>query len=51
MSVNSYLEDLGSALILSSLEKSNITTSVDTIKSRLSSYFGSDVIEKKLYGS
>lgn len=51
MSVNSYLEDLGSALVLSSSEKSSITTSVDTIKSRLSSYFGSDVIEKKLYGS
>ena len=51
MSVNSYLQDLGSALVLSSSEKSNITTSVDTIKSRLSSYFGSDVTEKKLYGS
>lgn len=51
MSVNSYLQDLGSTLVLSGSEKSNITTSVDTIKSRLSSYFGSNVTEKKLYGS
>ena len=51
MSVNSYLQDLGSSLVLSDSEKSSISTSVDTIKSRLSSYFGSDVTEKKLYGS
>lgn len=51
MSVNSYLQDLGSSLVLSNSEKSSISTSVDTIKSKLSSYFGSDVTEKKLYGS
>lgn len=51
MSVNTYLQSLGSSLVLSSSEKSSISTSVDTIKSRLSSYFGSDVLEKKLYGS
>ena len=50
MSVNTYLQNLGSSLVLSSYEKSSISTSVDTIKSRLSLYFD-DVTEKKLYGS
>lgn len=51
MSVNTYLQGLGSSLVLSSSEKSSISTSVDTIKARLASYFGSNVTEKKLYGS
>lgn len=51
MSVNTYLQGLGSSLVLSSSEKSSISTSVDTIKSRLTSYFGLSVTEKKLYGS
>lgn len=51
MSVNTYLQGLGSSLVLSSSEKSSISTSVDTIKSRLTSYFGLNVTEKKLYGS
>lgn len=51
MSVNSYLQDLGSSLVLSSNEKSNITTSIDTLKSRLTSYFGDDVIDKIIFGS
>ena len=51
MSVNTYLQGLGSSLVLSTSEKSSISTSVATIKSRLSSYFGSEVTEKKLYGS
>ena len=51
MSVNNYLQGLGSSLVLSASEKSSISTSVDTIKARLTSYFGSDVTEKKLYGS
>ena len=51
MSVNTYLQGLGSSLVLSSSERSSISTSVDTIKSRLASYFGSSVTEKKLYGS
>lgn len=51
MSVNSYLQGLGSSLVLGISEKSSISTSVETIKSRLSLYFGSSVIEKKLYGS
>ena len=51
MSVNTYLQGLGSSLVLSSSERSSISISVDTIKSRLTSYFGSSVTEKKLYGS
>ena len=51
MSVNTYLQGLGSSLVLSSSERSSISTSVDTIKSRLTSYFRSSVTEKKLYGS
>ena len=51
MSVNTYLQGLGSSLVLSASEKSSISTSIATISSRLSSYFGSEVTEKKLYGS
>lgn len=51
MSVNTYLQGLGSSLVLSSSERASISTSVDTIKSRLTSYFRSSVTEKKLYGS
>lgn len=51
MSVNSYLERLASDLVLKDSEKSSITTSINTIKSRLSSYFGNDVIEKFVFGS
>lgn len=51
MSVNSYLQDLGSSLVLSSNEKSNITISIDTLKSRLKSYFGDEVTDKIVFGS
>lgn len=51
MSVNNYLKGLGSSLVLDSTEKANISTSVDTIDSRLSYYFGSSVEEIKIYGS
>ena len=50
MSINSYLQQLASDLVLSESEKSSITTSINTIKSRLESYF-SDVTEKKTFGS
>ena len=50
MSVNSYLTDLASDLVFSESEKSSITTSISTIKSRLGYYF-SDVTEKKVFGS
>ena len=51
MSVNSYLQDLGSSLVLNSNEKSSITTSIDTLKSRLTSYFGDNVLDKIIFGS
>ena len=51
MSVNSYLSNLGSALVLSLSEKASIKKSIDTIKTRLEQYFGEDVIEKKVFGS
>jgi predicted nucleotidyltransferase len=51
MSINSYLQDLGSSLVLSSNEKSSITTSISTLKTRLTSYFGEDVIDKIIFGS
>ena len=51
MSVNSYLQDLGSELVLNSAEKNSISISIDSLKSRLSSYFGNDIKDKKLYGS
>ena len=50
MSVYSYLQSLASSLVLSTSEKDSITTSVNTIKSRLVGYF-SDVVEKKVFGS
>lgn len=51
MSVNSYLNNLASSLVLSESEKSNISTSVNTIKTRLGWYFSSDVVEKNIFGS
>lgn len=51
MSVNSYLQNLASALVLSDSEKDHVSTSLDAIKSRLSSYFGTEVKEKKVFGS
>lgn len=50
MSVNTYLQTLASSLVLSESEKSSVTTSVNTIKSRLNGYF-SDVTEKRIFGS
>lgn len=47
MSVNSYLSNLASDLVLSSTEKDHISTSVDTIKTRLNMYFSTEVEEKK----
>lgn len=51
MSVNTYLQTLGSTLVLTQSEKDSIVTSLSTLKSRLSSYFGSDISEKKEFGS
>ena len=51
MSVNSYLQTLGGELVLCTTEHDKIKTSVDTIKFRLSYYFGTTVTEKKVFGS
>lgn len=51
MSVLSYLESTASNLVLSSSEKSSITTSLNTIKSRIDSHFGSDVTDHFQFGS
>jgi len=51
MSVNSYLNDLASNLIILESEKSSITTSINTIKTRLSWYFQDQIKDKILFGS
>jgi len=51
MSVNSHLLSLASDLVLSEQEKSSISTSISTLSSRLSSYFGSNVTSKFQFGS
>ncbi|ADU67268.1 hypothetical protein Selin_2556 [Desulfurispirillum indicum S5] len=51
MTVNSYLVNLASDLVLSSTEKSNITTSINTLSSRLEAYFGGGINEKFQFGS
>jgi hypothetical protein len=51
MSVNSYLSDCASSLVLSETEKNSINTSINTLETRLDLYFGSDVKEKFKFGS
>lgn len=51
MSINSYLDSLASDLVLSSSEDDKIEGSVSTLKTRLTLYFGSEVTEKKVFGS
>ncbi len=51
MSVNSYLDTLDSDIKVSDSEESKIEVSLSTIKSRLILYFGSDVTERKVFGS
>lgn len=51
MSVNSYLSGLASNLVLSNTEKSNISTSVDTIKTRLSGIFQMKYVDEKDFWS
>ena len=46
MSINSYLTDLASELVLSSNEKSNIRTSIDTLLRRLNLYFNDEELDK-----
>ena len=51
MSVLSYLESTASNLVLSNTEKSSITTSLNTIKSRIDTHFGSNVTDHFQFGS
>ena len=51
MSVNSYLTELASSLVLTPSEKDSISKSVDTIKTRLSLYFSTEIEEKKRYSA
>ena len=51
MSVNTYLNDLASNLVLSNDENESIKKSITTLESRLFSWFGSDVIENFKFGS
>ncbi len=51
MSVNNYLENLASKLVLNSIERDHISKSVDVIRDRLDDYFGTNISEKKLFGS
>ena len=51
MSVITYLQGRASAAVLSSTEESSITTSISTLKSRLSSHFGTGVSEQFRFGS
>jgi len=43
MSVNSHLTQLASKLVLSETEKSGIATSINTLSSRLNSYFAGNI--------
>lgn len=51
MSVISYLEGRASGAVLSGTEESSINTSIATIKSRLSSHFGTGLSEQFRFGS
>ncbi len=50
MTINTYLEELGSSLVLSENEKSNVATSITTLESRLNSYFD-NLAEDFAFGS
>lgn len=51
MSVNSYLTQVSSKLVLSEKEKSSITASTCTLKTRLESYFGPAITNQSQFGS
>ena len=51
MSVNSYLTNLSGNLVLRDAEKTSINTSISTISSRISNYFGSQVQAHFKFGS
>jgi len=51
MSVLNHLSNTSSSLVLSSLEKSSIDTSISTLRTRLNDWFGSDIKEQIKFGS
>lgn len=51
MSINSYLIELASELIIRDNEEDNIQRSINTLRTRLTSYFGSEIIEQFCFGS
>lgn len=51
MSVNSYLKDLAQRAIVRNDERNGINVSIETIKSRLKSYFGNEIKEILIFGS
>jgi len=51
MSVNSYLADLSSTLVLSQDEQNKISTSIANLNSKLKSYFQKEISEQFKFGS
>lgn len=51
MTVNGYLMELASELVIDDKEKEGIDKSIDTIKERLYWFFGSEVTDKIVFGS
>ena len=51
MTVNTHLTSLASNLVLSDVEKVSISTSITTLSSRLSSYFGENITGQLQFGS
>ena len=51
MSVNSYLTDLSSSLIIKDDEKESITRSINSLRYRLNLYFGQEIEEQFCFGS
>jgi Second Messenger Oligonucleotide or Dinucleotide Synthetase domain len=51
MSVNTHLTDLASSLVLSSTEEASISTSINTLSSRLQSHFGNTITSQLQFGS
>lgn len=51
MSVLTYIENTASKLILSDIEKTSIDVSIDSLRKRLSDFFGSEIQEHLRFGS
>lgn len=51
MSVNTYLTNLASSLVLSETEESSIKTSIATLSNRLDSHFGDSITSQFRFGS